>query len=77
MPLTARALVVKRLYEANAALPLHALGIPGVSESAAGARLRELTRDGITEVVKVPGKKFKAWRLKPADLTLPLTVVGS
>ncbi len=72
--LTARARIVARLYESREALPLHALRIEGVRESAAGARLRELTRDGITEAVRVPGKKFLAWRMVPADLTLPLVV---
>lgn len=74
--MTARSKIVARLYSSPEPLPLHRLEIPGVSESAAGARLRELTRDQITERVKIPGKKFYAWRMKPADLTLPLTVVA-
>lgn len=74
--MTARARIVARLYASPEPLPLHRLDIPGVSESAAGARLRELTRDGITQAVKVPGKKFLAWRLTPADLTLPLVITA-
>lgn len=70
--MTARQKIIARLYGSSEPLPLHALNIDGVSESAAGARLRELTRDKITQVVKVPGRKFLAWRLTPNDLKLPL-----
>lgn len=74
--MTARSKIVARLYESPVPLPLHALHVEGVSETAASARLRELKRDGIVVSVKVPGKKYTAWALTPADLTLPLTVIG-
>lgn len=69
--MNAREAVIRRLYEAGQPLPLHALKVPGVSESAAGARLRELTREGITVRVQVPGKKFLAWTLAKVDSDLP------
>lgn len=74
--MTARSKIVARLYGATRPLALHELHIDGVSESAASARLRELARDMIVESVRVPGKKFTAWKMRPADLTLPLTVVA-
>ncbi len=64
---TAREKIRTRLALADEALPLHALKIPGVSESAAGARLREMTRNGETLCITVPGKKFKVWTLKPVS----------
>lgn len=74
--MTARQAIAARLYEAKAPIPLHALGIPGVSETAASARLREMKRDGIVVSVPVPGKKYTAWMLTPPELTLPLAVIG-
>jgi len=38
--MTARQLIINRLYGASEPLPLHALDIQGVSETAASARLR-------------------------------------
>jgi DNA-binding HxlR family transcriptional regulator len=73
--MTARQLLAKRLYEAARPLALHELAIPTVSQTAASARLREMKRDGIVVSVPVPGKKFTAWMLTPADLTLPLVVL--
>lgn len=73
--MTARAKIVKRLFESAAPLPIHALNLDSVSQTSASARLRELAKDGIVEKVKVTGCRFDYWRLKPADLTLPLTVV--
>ena len=52
-----------RLALAKMPLCLHELKIPGVSESAAGARLREATRRGDTVCSRVPGKRFKSWKL--------------
>lgn len=74
--MTARSKIVARLYASPEPLPLHRLEIPGVSQTAASARLRELKRDGIVVSVPVPGAKYTAWMLTPADLTLPLTVVA-
>ena len=73
--MTARNLIAKRLYEAKAPIPLHALDIPGVSQTAASARLRELKRDGIVVSVPVPGRKYTAWMLTPAEMVLPLVVL--
>ena len=69
--MTAKAAILARLTESSAPLPLHALDIPGVSQTAASARLRELARAGIVESVPVPFKRFTAWRLKPGQPTLP------
>jgi hypothetical protein len=57
--------ILSRLALADEPLALHQLNIPDVSESAAGARLREYTRAGVTVRVKVPGKKFLSWTLAP------------
>lgn len=75
--MTTRQLLAKRLYEAARPLALHELELVGVNQAAASARLREMKRDGVVVSVPVPGKKFTAWMLTPADLTLPLTVVGA
>jgi len=73
---TARQLLAKRLHEAARPLAIHELSIPTVSQTAASARLREMKRDGIVISVPVPGKKYTAWALTPADLVLPLLVVA-
>lgn len=70
----ARALIIKRLYEAQAPVPLHALDIVGVSQTAASARLREMKREGIVVSVPVPGRRYTAWKLAPAEQLLPLVV---
>ena len=72
--MTARQALVKALYESPRPLALHEIPVVGINQAAASARLRELRRDGLVISVKVPGKKFTAWMLAPADLTLPLTV---
>ena len=68
----ARHLIIRRLYEANAPLPIHALDIPQVSQTSASARLREMAREGLVESDQVPGKRWTAWKLVKADLSLPL-----
>lgn len=72
--MTARAKIVKRLFEAQAPLPIHALNLDSVSQTSASARMRELAKDGIVEKVKVAGCRYDYWRMVPADLTLPLVV---
>lgn len=61
--MTARQMIVKRLYEAARPLALHELDLIGVNQAAASARLRELRRDGLVSSVPVPGKRFTAWVL--------------
>lgn len=70
--MTARDLIVKRLAQATEPLPLHALNIPMVSQTAASARLRELAREGVVQSVPVSGKRFTAWKLAGPILSLPL-----
>jgi len=70
--MTARDLIVKRLFEAGEPLALHSLHIEGVSETAASARLREMKREGLVVSIPVPGKKFTAWTLTPGQGNLPL-----
>lgn len=62
---TAREKILDRLSLADGPLPLHELNIHGVSQAAASARLREMKRDGLVESVRVEGKKFTAWIIKP------------
>lgn len=69
--ITARALIIKRLYESGVPLPVHALDIPQVSPTAASARLREMRRDGIVQKVKAPGQRYDLWRLTPSQPTFP------
>ena len=73
--ISARARIVARLYESPTAIAVHEFGFPDVAQTAISARLRELSRDGIVMGEKHPTKPFKVWRLVPAELTLPLTVV--
>ena len=61
--MTAKEKIIMRLASVNQALPLHALDIPGVSQTAASARLREMARDGIAVSVPVVGKRYTAWTL--------------
>ena len=72
--MTAREAIILRLSESLEPLPLHALDIPMVSQTSASARLRELARIGVVESVRVPGKRFTAWRLIPRDPVLPLEI---
>ncbi len=74
--MTTRQAVVKVLYESPRPLAVHEFGLMGVSQTAISARLRELARDGIVIGAKHPERAYKVWSLKPADLTLPLTVVA-
>ena len=74
--MNARARIVARLYESDKHLAVHELKVMGVSDNAAATRLSELAKDGIVEGRVRAGFKFKEWRLRPAELTLPLTVVG-
>lgn len=70
--MTARQALIARLYSAGEAVPIHALDIPGVSQTSASARLREMAREGLVQSVKVPGARYTAWKLTPNDLKLPL-----
>ncbi len=65
--MTARQALVKALYESPRPLALHEIPVIGINQAAASARLRELRRDGIVESVPVPGRKYTAWRLVPAQ----------
>ena len=71
--MTARDLILARLRESTEALPLHALNVHGVSQTAASARLREMAREGIVQSVPVAGKRFTAWKMAQIDLSLPLS----
>ena len=68
----ARQKIIARLYAAARPIPIHELGVDGVSQTSASARLRELAREGIVESVPVPGTRYTAWKLAQKDLTLPL-----
>lgn len=59
----AKDLILKRLAEAAEPLPIHALDIPGVSQTSASARLREMARENLVVSLPVPGKRFTAWTL--------------
>lgn len=71
----ARHLIAKRLYESKVPLPLHALNIEGVSQTAASARLREMKKDGLVISVPVPGARYTAWMLTPETPSLPLVAI--
>lgn len=61
--LTAKELILHRLSHSDRPLALHELNLNTVSQAAASARLREMARDGMVTSVRVPGKKFTAWKL--------------
>ena len=61
---TDKELILERL-KGSQALALHEFKIPGISESALGARLRELTREGKTVREFRKGERFKQWQLAP------------
>ena len=63
--LTARTKILQRLALADLPLPIHALDIPGVSQTSASARLREMAREGLVVKYPVKGKHFDAWALTP------------
>lgn len=64
--MNARQAIIKALYEASEPLPVHGLGLVGVSETAASARLREMAREGIVAGFTKPGARYKLWLLKPS-----------
>lgn len=74
--LTARQAIVSVLYESDRPLAVFEFGLMGVAQTAISARLRELARDGIVVGVKPKDKPYKVWAMKPAELTLPLTVIA-
>ena len=63
--MTARTLILQRLALADLPLPIHALDIPGVSQTSASARLRELAKEGLVVSYPVKGAKYTAWALVP------------
>ena len=72
--------ILARIREADRPLSLTELQIIGISESTAGARLREMTRAGLTFCEYRKGKRFKHWGLPewsgPAQRDLPLGAVN-
>lgn len=74
MATLARHKIIARLHWSDRPLALHELNIEGVSQAAASARLRELAREGVAISVKVPGKRYTAWALKPTLDTLFLRI---
>ena len=70
--ISVKTLIIKRLYEAQAPLAVHELGIIGVSENGAATRLSELAGKGVVVGTIRAGAKFKEWRLAPAQGVLPL-----
>lgn len=69
----ARHKIVARLRAASVPVAIHDLNLDGVSQTSASARLRELAREGVVQSVGVPGKRYTAWILTPADLKLHLS----
>lgn len=71
---TAKSKILARLAESAWPLPLHLLDIPGVSQTSASARLREMARENLVRSVPVPGNRFTAWEIATKDSTLPLSL---
>lgn len=61
--MTARDKILMRLSGASRPLALHELDIPGVSQAAASARLREMAKENLVVSFPVPGKRFTSWAL--------------
>ena len=53
--------IIQVLHEASRPLAIHEMVLPGVSQTAASARLRELAKVGIVVGERVPNKAYKAW----------------
>lgn len=68
----ARDKILAFLATCDRPVPLHEMSMPGVSQTSASARLREMARDNIVESVRVPGRKYTCWILTPKELVLPL-----
>lgn len=69
--MTAKALILERLSKSEIPLALHQFQLGSVSQTACSARLRELRKEGLVVSVPIPGRKFTAWMLSPAQPTLP------
>lgn len=55
--------IIKVLHEASRPLAIHEMVLPGVSQTAASARLRELAKVGIVVGERVDGRAYKAWSI--------------
>ena len=61
--MTARQKILQRLAHASGPVALHELDLKSVSQTSASARLREMARECIVKSVRVPGKRYTAWKL--------------
>lgn len=71
---TARGLLLKALATSQVAMAVHEIKIAGYSENCLASRLPELAKQGLVVGTIRPGKKFKEWRLAPAQQTLTLEI---
>lgn len=62
---TAKDKILHFLAMADSPVPLHLMTIPGVSQTSASARLRELAREDRVYSVPVEGKRYTSWVLMP------------